>query len=315
MPYCNLSYHIVWTTANREPCIDTRLGSRLYCYIQKNALNLGAVVFAVNGTADHVHMVVSVPSKLALADFVGKVKGVSSHDVSLDLDRRFRWQAGYGLLSFDRKRLPNYIEYVENQKRHHAEGTTIPVLERTCGAAGARVYCDVYYHLIWATKNREPMIEPRREPQLHGYLRAKACELGATVFAVNGMPDHVHMVASVPPKVALANFISQVKGFSAHEIRGHECQFRWQSEYGLFSFDRKRLPRYVSYVENQKRHHAAGTTRGVLERTSDSGLEVREQAIPYGYGADEWRRELEAWHDNEAWPATRHSSRKDLRQL
>ena len=164
----------------------------------------------------------------------------------------------------------------------------------------------MYYHLVWATKNREPMIEQRLESQLHGYMRAKAVELGATVFALNGMPDHVHMVASVPPKVALADFISQVKGFSAHEVRAHERRFRWQSEYGLFSFDRKRLPRYVAYVENQKRHHAERATHRVLEHTSDSGPEVREQVIPYGYGADEWRRELEGWRDDEHPAEARH---------
>ncbi len=138
------------------------------------------------------------------------------------------------------------------------------------------------------------MIEPRVEPGLHGHLRTKAVELGTTVFAVNGMPDHVHVVASVPPKVALADFVGQVKGFSSHEInRDMEGRFQWQVDYGVFSFDRKRLPNYVEYVENQKRHHAEKATIGILERTSGSpASEVREPAVAYNDEA--WRQELES---------------------
>lgn len=285
VPYCELYYHLVWTTKDREPLIGPRIESQLYGYVRRKAIQMGAIVFAASGTADHVHMVAAVPAKVALTDFVGQVKGVSSHDVYRDLGRAFRWQAGYGVLSLDRKRLPNYVAYVESQQRLHAKGTTIRVLEGSSR--------EVYYHFIWAPRYREPVIEPRIESSLHGYMQAKAVELGATVFAVNGMSDHVHMVASVPPKLALVDFVGQVKGFSSHEVnRLLDRRFRWQSEYGAFSFDRKRLPRYVAYVENQKRHHAERTTYRVLERTSVPAVsELREPVLLYS-DAD-WRRELE----------------------
>lgn len=285
MPYCELYYHFLWTTRDCEPIVEARIESRLHGYMRRKAIEMGAIVFAVNGTADRVHMVASVPAKVPLADFVGQTKGVSSHDIYQDLGRAFRWQTGYGVLSFDRKRLPSYVDYVENQKRHHAEGTTIRVLEDHSS--------EVYYHFIWAPRNREPVIESRIESSLHGYMRSKAVELGATVFAIDGMPDHVHMVASVPPALALADFVGQVKGFSSHQVnRILDRRFQWQSEYGAFSFDRKRLPRYVAYVENQKRHHAEGTTFRVLERTNAPvASEIREPVA--SYNDDDWRRELE----------------------
>jgi putative transposase len=76
--------------------------------------------------------VLSVPPKLALADFVGKVKGSASARFNKSglLDRPLYWQEEYGILSFDQKRLPRYVDYVENQKAHF-QADLIPVLERT----------------------------------------------------------------------------------------------------------------------------------------------------------------------------------------
>jgi putative transposase len=168
-------------------------------------------------------------------------------------------------------------------------------------------YCELSYHLVWTTAIREPVIDTQLESRLHRYMQKKALNLGAIVFAVNGAADHVHMVVSVPPKLSLANFVGKVKGVSSHDIsQDLGRRFQWQAGYGLLSFDRKRRPNYVEYVENQKRHHAEGATHRVLEHTSDSGPEVSEQVIPYGKGADEWRRELEAWSDDEHSAEARH---------
>ena len=61
-----------------------------------------------------------------------------------------------------------------------------------------------YYHLVWSTKNWEPLINEEVEAVLFSYLESKAAELGVHVHAINGWTDHVHMVASIPPKLALA---------------------------------------------------------------------------------------------------------------
>jgi REP element-mobilizing transposase RayT len=86
---------------------------------------------AANGWLDHVHLVVSIPPKIALATFIGQVKGVTSARFNSSAHCQFPlyWQEEYSVFSFDEKRLYNYIEYVEKQKVHHAENTTITVLE------------------------------------------------------------------------------------------------------------------------------------------------------------------------------------------
>jgi len=56
----------------------------------------------------------------------------------------------------------------------------------------------MYYHLVWATKKRAPLIRPELEPHLY-YLRRKAREIGVRVYAINGWTDHVHVIAAIPP--------------------------------------------------------------------------------------------------------------------
>ena len=87
---------------------------------------------------DHVHLVATVLPKIALADFIGQVKGNSSHFVNhtLTLPYRFHWQTEYGVVSFGGKQLDMVVKYVKNQRRHHAQGTVIPFLERTSFEVG-----------------------------------------------------------------------------------------------------------------------------------------------------------------------------------
>lgn len=119
-------------------------------------------------------------------------------------------------------------------------------------------YWRLYYHITWGVKNRLPLIHTTIEDQLHSAIAAKAIELEATVHAVGGIEDHIHLVVSVPPKVALSQLIGAVKGNSSHfanHVLQLEVEFHWQAEYGVVSFNEKDLPFVVRYVHNQREHH------------------------------------------------------------
>ncbi len=132
MPYYRLFYHIVWGTKNRESLIQTDFETSLHKVIVAKAKELGASVYAVGGIEDHIHLVTTVPPRIALSDFIGQVKGNSSHFVNheLSLTYDFKWQAEYGVVSFGGKQLDMVVKYVKNQRQHHSEGTIIPFLER-----------------------------------------------------------------------------------------------------------------------------------------------------------------------------------------
>jgi putative transposase len=120
-------------------------------------------------------------------------------------------------------------------------------------------YCSLYYHIVWSTKHRLPLIETTWEEELYGYMRGKALALECRVYAINGTTDHTHVAISIPPKLAVATLVGHLKGASSHRVNElfvpHKS-FAWQSEYGAFTFSEKSLSNVVNYVNNQKKHHA-----------------------------------------------------------
>ncbi len=130
----------------------------------------------------------------------------------------------------------------------------------------------VYYHLVWATKNREPLITPEVETRLFGYIIRKAAEVETRVYAINSWNDHLHLIASIPPKVAVAEAVKTIKGASAHDLNyagGFDGSFAWQRGYGVLSVGERQKHIAIAYVEAQKRHHQQNTTNPWLERYSD----------------------------------------------
>ena len=157
-------------------------------------------------------------------------------------------------------------------------------------------YWQLFYHIVWATKYREPTITPKREEALFNFIRSKAYALGGTVHALNGTVDHVHLVASIPPKIAIARFVGQVKGVSSarynEEVRQDlETRFYWQESYGIFSFDKKRLPYIVEYVCRQKEHHQDKQIIPILEKDvedDDSQTIIAEGKLEYLTDYERW---------------------------
>ncbi len=157
-------------------------------------------------------------------------------------------------------------------------------------------YWQTFYHIVWATRNRAALVTPDVEAMIYGFIRGKAIGLGGTVFALNGMPEHIHLVTSIPPSIAVSTFIGQVKGVTATKFNRsgvRELPLFWQEEYGVFTFDHKSLPNLVVYVENQKKHHANQNVIPVLERLTDQGVNlVRESAAPYTSSDEQWWQDM-----------------------
>src|SRR6266853_349507 len=123
-------------------------------------------------------------------------------------------------------------------------------------------YWQLFYHITWATKNRAPLLTPEAEPLIYEFLKKKAIGLEGTGFALNGTTDHIHLIVAIPPKIAVATFIGQVKAVAStkfNKLSNIPHPLLWQDEYSAFSFDNKRLPNHIAYVDRQKEHHAQGT--------------------------------------------------------
>ena len=149
------------------------------------------------------------------------------------------------------------VNYVE---QNNVITKRIPFLEKCYVRQGEWIlpFWRLYYHFVWTTKDREPIIDPQWEPLLYDAIISKCEEFGAEVYALGGIEDHVHLAVSVPPKVALSTFIGDVKGFSSSFINDNlslPYDFYWQDKYGVTSFGHKMLDNVIEYVNNQKEHH------------------------------------------------------------
>lgn len=131
--YSEINLHIVWHTKSSFPLLTPEIEPLAYRFLKKRIVDTpGAFYHAMGGIETHVHVVVTVPPTLLISEFIGTLKGGTSHDVNQALGHRqkeLQWQAGYGVVSFGTRDLQWVIEYVRIQREHHARGTTAERLE------------------------------------------------------------------------------------------------------------------------------------------------------------------------------------------
>lgn len=136
--YSEIYLHIVWRTKDSFPMITDEIQPRLYKYIKHRcAQTKGVFCHAIGGTADHIHLCVFVPPSLLISDWIGEIKGGSSHFINHEVrPKSLQWQAGYGVVSFGKNNLDFVKEYIQGQKEHHSSGKTHDRLERIAALDG-----------------------------------------------------------------------------------------------------------------------------------------------------------------------------------
>src|SRR5258708_14541655 len=113
--YSNLLTHIVYSTKNRRPLIDSDLELRLFPYFGGIVRQLGGALYTVNDLLAHL------PPTIAMAEAIGKIKGSSTHWIHKSFPDRseFSWQRGYGVFSVSKSNVARVVRYIEQQKAHH----------------------------------------------------------------------------------------------------------------------------------------------------------------------------------------------------
>jgi putative transposase len=133
-------------------------------------------------------------------------------------------------------------------------------------------YWRLHYHLIWATFEREPSLMAEREKMFYGVLYNKAQELGLKIHAAGNVENHVHIVVSIPPKLAVAECVRQIKGASAfaiNQLQSGDSKFKWQGGYGALTIGERSLPTVMVYAAKQKEHHQTHKTVAVYEKIDE----------------------------------------------
>lgn len=138
----------------------------------------------------------------------------------------------------------------------------------------------LYAHLIFSTKNREPFLTASVRPRMHAYLASLIRDYDAPFVVVGGVADHVHLLFDMGKMRAPVDFVEHVKKESSKFAKtlGEGCQnFYWQRGYGMFSVSPTHREKLESYVRNQEEHH----------RTITFQEEYRDFLKRYGIGFDE----------------------------
>ncbi len=138
------------------------------------------------------------------------------------------------------------------------------------------------YHLIFATKNREPVISPEWRDRLHEYLGGSVRGLGGIPQGVGGVADHVHLLVSLKPTHCLSDFMRELKKASSIWVTDsqHAPAFRWQEGYAAFSVSASARSSVQEYVAHQEEHHRKKTFREeLIEFLQKSGIDYDERYL------------------------------------
>ncbi len=122
----------------------------------------------------------------------------------------------------------------------------------------AQTYTKLLYHIVFSTKDRRNLITPSTQPNLHAYMGGIVRRLGGTALLIGGISDHIHMLTSVPPTIALSDFMRDVKAGSSkwmRELSRFELPFEWQRGYSAFTVSQSAVPTVEKYILNQEQHH------------------------------------------------------------
>src|SRR5882762_7947483 len=119
-------------------------------------------------------------------------------------------------------------------------------------------YVSSYFHCVFGTKERRPLISPELRERLWPFLGGIARTNEMKAIEIGGMPDHVHMLLSLPSTLPLAKALQLIKGGSSkwvHETFPQHRLFGWQVKYGAFSVSVSQLDKTIDYIRNQEWHH------------------------------------------------------------
>lgn len=115
--------HLVFSTKNREPKIETEMEDPLHKYLSGILRKQGSPVIAIGGMPDHVHVLFSLSRNTTIAELVRTLKADSSRWLKVNGLRKFQWQSGYGAFSVGASGRGKAVAYIRNQKNHHKKKT------------------------------------------------------------------------------------------------------------------------------------------------------------------------------------------------
>ncbi len=145
-------------------------------------------------------------------------------------------------------------------------------------------YTQILYHLVFSTKDRQPVLSDSRRDELCMYMTGVINNRHCRPVWINGVRDHVHILFSLRPAVALAELVKDIKVASSvwiKEDRVFPNFFAWQEGYGAFTYSLRDEPELIAYLKAQEEHRRKTTFLEEYRRLLlDHGVKFEEKYFP-----------------------------------
>ena len=142
-------------------------------------------------------------------------------------------------------------------------------------------YTQILYHVVFATQNRKSVLDRERYSDLCSHIGEIIRKHGGHPYRIGGTDDHLHILCSLHPSVALADLVKAIKISSSHWIKtgkvfpGFE---HWQSGYGAFTCSVTSKEKIVEYIAHQEKHHQWESSAMELKRLlTEAGIEYNQK--------------------------------------
>lgn len=126
----------------------------------------------------------------------------------------------------------------------------------------ANTFTQIHIHAVFSVQNRECIIANSWKNELYKYISGIIQNQNHKLLAINGMPDHVHVLFGMRPTQSLSDLLQDIKGSSSKWINERKLvkgKFSWQEGYGAFSYSKSQLTYILQYINNQEEHHKKKT--------------------------------------------------------
>ena len=144
-------------------------------------------------------------------------------------------------------------------------------------------YSQIYYHVVFAVRNRESLIDPVIKDDLYKYITGIVTQNKQKLLIINGMPDHVHILLNCKPDMNLSALIREVKEHSTKYINDKKLipwKFYWQGGFGAFSVSKRALDIVINYIKTQEEHHSKKSFKTeYLEFLKENEIDYKEEYL------------------------------------
>ena len=123
-------------------------------------------------------------------------------------------------------------------------------------------YTQIYIHIVFAVKGRQPLIPKEHKAELHRYITGIVKNKKQRVIQINSMPDHIHILVGIAPEAAISDLVRDINANSSKFINKKQWsmgRFEWQQGFSAFSYSHSQLSAIANYIKNQEKHHTRKT--------------------------------------------------------